>query len=87
MMMMMIMILTMPPGEDLQQALRPNLHHHRLPRRGGPLARPPRPAAVRRLRGQSIQILIKGKFGHIKFIQIKLKNCLTNITRTTHITS
>ena len=59
--MMMIMTLTirhtMPPGEDLQQALRPHLHHHRLPRRGGPLARPPRPAAVRRLRGQSIQIL------------------------------
>ena len=74
--MMMIMTLTirhtMPPGEDLQQALRPHLHHHRLPRRGGPLARPPRPAAVRRLRGQSIQILCMGKFEHIKFIQIKL---------------
>ena len=70
----------LPPGEDLQQALRPHLHHHRLPRSGGPPARPPRPAALRRLRGQSIQILCMGKFEHIIFINIKLKNCLTNIT-------
>ena len=41
-------------GEDLQQALRPHLHHHRLPRRGGPPARPPRPAALCCVRGQSI---------------------------------
>ena len=41
-------------GEDLQQALRPHLHHHRLPRRGGPPARPPRPAAICCVRGQSI---------------------------------
>ena len=41
-------------GEDLQQALRPHLHHHRLPRRGGPPARPPRPATICCVRGQSI---------------------------------
>ena len=51
-------------GEDLQQALRPHLHHHRLPRRGGPPARPPRPAALCCVRGQSIQILSMGKFEH-----------------------
>ena len=40
-----------PRRQDLLQALRADLHVHRVPRRGRPAPRCPRPPSLRRLRG------------------------------------